>query len=170
LSEFGQYDSMRATLEKDSIKDQNEALLDIYRKLRPGEPPTVEAAQALLRNMYFEPKRYDLAKVGRYKLNRKLGVETPVNAESALVLSIDDIVAMIRFLVALHAGERSIEGTREGEIVQVPVAVDDIDPSGNRRIRAVGELIENQVRTGLSRMERVVRERMTTQDVEAITP
>lgn len=86
------------------------------------------------------------------------------------MLSIDDIVAMIRFLVALHAGERTIEGTREGEIVQVPVAVDDIDHFGNRRIRAVGELIENQVRTGLSRMERVVRERMTTQDVEAITP
>ncbi|MCZ4149216.1 hypothetical protein BZG21_32830, partial [Escherichia coli] len=110
LSEFGQYDSMRATLEKDSIKDQNEALLDIYRKLRPGEPPTVEAAQALLKNMYFEPKRYDLAKVGRYKLNRKLGVETPVNAENASVLSLDDLVAMIRYLVALHAGEKTVQG------------------------------------------------------------
>ncbi|MEG2576624.1 MAG: DNA-directed RNA polymerase subunit beta, partial [Glutamicibacter sp.] len=170
LSEFGQYDSMRATLEKDSIKDQNEALLDIYRKLRPGEPPTVEAAQALLKNMYFEPKRYDLAKVGRYKINRKLGVETPVNAENASVLSLDDLVAMIRYLVALHAGEKTVQGTRKGEIVDVPVNVDDIDHFGNRRIRAVGELIENQVRTGLSRMERVVRERMTTQDVEAITP
>src|SRR5690606_3710441 len=142
----GQYDSMRATLEKDSIKDQNEALLDIYRKLRPGEPPTVEAAQALLKNMYFEPKRYDLAKVGRYKINRKLGVETPVNAENASVLSLDDLVAMIRYLVALHAGEKSVKGTRKGEIVDVPVNVDDIDHFGNRRIRAVGELIENQVR------------------------
>ncbi|WP_404286247.1 DNA-directed RNA polymerase subunit beta [Glutamicibacter arilaitensis] len=170
LSEFGQYDSMRATLEKDNIKDQNEALLDIYRKLRPGEPPTVDAAQGLLRNMYFEPKRYDLAKVGRYKINRKLGVETPVDAESPAVLSVDDIVAMIRYLVALHAGEKTISGTRKGEIVDVPVNVDDIDHFGNRRIRAVGELIENQIRTGLSRMERVVRERMTTQDVEAITP
>ncbi|KSU67247.1 DNA-directed RNA polymerase subunit beta [Arthrobacter sp. NIO-1057] len=170
LSEFGQYDSMRATLEKDSIKDQDEALLDIYRKLRPGEPPTVEAAQALLKNMYFEPKRYDLAKVGRYKLNRKLGVETPVNAENASVLALDDLVAMIRYLVALHAGEKTVQGTRKGEIVDIPVNIDDIDHFGNRRIRAVGELIENQVRTGLSRMERVVRERMTTQDVEAITP
>ncbi|HJX79933.1 DNA-directed RNA polymerase subunit beta [Glutamicibacter sp.] len=170
LSEFGQYDSIRATLEKDNVKDQNEALLDIYRKLRPGEPPTVDAAQGLLRNMYFEPKRYDLAKVGRYKINRKLGVEVPVDAESPSVLSQDDIIAMIRYLVALHAGEKTISGTRKGEIVDVPVNVDDIDHFGNRRIRAVGELIENQIRTGLSRMERVVRERMTTQDVEAITP
>jgi len=120
--------------------------------------------------MYFEPKRYDLAKVGRYKINRKLGVETPVNAENASVLALDDLVAMIRYLVALHAGEKTVQGTRKGEIVDIPVNVDDIDHFGNRRIRAVGELIENQVRTGLSRMERVVRERMTTQDVEAITP
>ena len=170
LEEFGNYDSIRATLEKDSVKDKDEALLDIYRKLRPGEPPTVEAGWALLENLYFNPKRYDLAKVGRYKINRKLGVDVALNDPKASVLSENDIVAMIHFLVALHAGEKTMKGVRNGEEVDIRIDVDDIDHFGNRRIRAVGELIENQVRTGLSRMERVVRERMTTQDVEAITP
>ena len=170
LEEFGQYDSIRATLEKDATETKEEALLDIYRKLRPGEPPTVDAAEALLDNLYFNSKRYDLAKVGRYKINHKLGVETPLDAADASVLNIDDIVAMIKFLVALHAGEPTVPGVRKGVKADIRVEVDDIDHFGNRRIRAVGELIENQVRTGLSRMERVVRERMTTQDVEAITP
>ncbi|MFZ3453182.1 DNA-directed RNA polymerase subunit beta [Arthrobacter sp. 7Tela_A1] len=170
LETFGEYDSIRATLEKDPTETQEDALLDIYRKLRPGEPPTVEAAKTLLENLYFNPKRYDLAKVGRYKINRKLGVEKPIGDSDASVLNIDDIVAMIKFLVALHAGEKTIPGKRNGEDVDIRVEVDDIDHFGNRRIRAVGELIENQIRTGLSRMERVVRERMTTQDVEAITP
>ena len=170
LAEFGQYDSIRATLEKDSVKDRDEALLDIYRKLRPGEPPTVEAAQALLDNMYFTPRRYDLAKVGRYKLNRKLGVDVPMDSPEASVLSQDDIAQMIRYLCALHAGETSIPGIRDGEEISLKIDIDDIDHFGNRRIRTVGELIENQIRTGLSRMERVVRERMTTQDVDAITP
>ncbi|HEY4614579.1 MAG TPA: DNA-directed RNA polymerase subunit beta, partial [Citricoccus sp.] len=170
LEEFGQYDSIRATLEKDPTEGQEEALLDIYRKLRPGEPAAVDAAQNLLNNLYFTPKRYDLAKVGRYKLNRKLGVDLPLGDPNASVLTEDDIVQMVHFIVALHAGERSITGKRDGEDVEVRVEVDDIDHFGNRRIRAVGELIENQIRTGLSRMERVVRERMTTQDVEAITP
>ncbi|MDN6170380.1 MAG: DNA-directed RNA polymerase subunit beta, partial [Micrococcaceae bacterium] len=170
LEEFGQYDSIRTTLEKDATETKEEALLDIYRKLRPGEPPTVDAAEALLDNLYFNSKRYDLAKVGRYKINHKLGVETPLDAPDASVLNNDDIVAMIKFLVALHAGEATVPGVRKGANVDVRVEVDDIDHFGNRRIRAVGELIENQVRTGLSRMERVVRERMTTQDVEAITP
>jgi DNA-directed RNA polymerase subunit beta len=170
LEEFGDYDSMRATLEKDTTETREDALLDIYRKLRPGEPPTVEAAQSLLDNLYFNPKRYDLAKVGRYKINRKLGVDRPLSDRDASVLHIEDIVAMIKFLVALHAGEKSIKGVRDGQEAEIRVEVDDIDHFGNRRIRAVGELIENQVRTGLSRMERVVRERMTTQDVEAITP
>ncbi|GGC86287.1 DNA-directed RNA polymerase subunit beta [Tersicoccus solisilvae] len=170
LEEFGEFDSIRATLEKDGTQTREEALLDIYRKLRPGEPPTVEAAQTLLDNLYFNPKRYDLAKVGRYKINRKLGVETALDDPSASVLNIDDIVAMIRFLVTLHAGHDTMPGTRDGAEHEVRVEVDDIDHFGNRRIRAVGELIENQLRTGLSRMERVVRERMTTQDVEAITP
>ena len=170
LAEFGEFDSIRATLEKDTVQTREEALLDIYRKLRPGEPPTVDAAQNLLDNMYFTPRRYDLAKVGRYKVNRKLGIDTPVNDPSASVLSQDDIAAMIRYLVTLHAGGTSIKGVRDGQDVDIRVDVDDIDHFGNRRIRAVGELIENQIRTGLSRMERVVRERMTTQDVEAITP
>ena len=170
LAEFGEFDSIRATLEKDTVHTREEALLDIYRKLRPGEPPTVDAAQSLLDNMYFTPRRYDLAKVGRYKINRKLGIDTPVNDPSAAVLSQDDIAAMIRYLVTLHAGGNTIKGIRDGEEVELRVDVDDIDHFGNRRIRAVGELIENQIRTGLSRMERVVRERMTTQDVEAITP
>ncbi|MBK6443552.1 MAG: DNA-directed RNA polymerase subunit beta [Actinomycetales bacterium] len=167
LETFGAYESMRLTLEKDHTQGQDDALLDIYRKLRPGEPPTKEAAQALLDNLYFNPKRYDLAKVGRYKLGKKLGVEAPLAAST---LSIDDIVATIRYIVALHAGEATISGRRHGQAVDLPVETDDIDHFGNRRLRSVGELIQNQVRTGLSRMERVVRERMTTQDVEAITP
>jgi DNA-directed RNA polymerase subunit beta len=170
LETFGEYDSIRATLEKDPTETPEDALLDIYRKLRPGEPPTVEAAQSLLDNLYFNPKRYDLAKVGRYKVNRKLGLDKSLADDDASVLGIDDIVAMIKFLVALHAGEKTLPGKRDGEGIELRVEVDDIDHFGNRRIRAVGELIENQVRTGLSRMERVVRERMTTQDVEAITP
>ena len=170
LEEFGEFDSIRATLEKDTTETREEALLDIYRKLRPGEPPTVDAAQSLLDNMYFNPKRYDLAKVGRYKLNRKLGLDKPFTDSDASVLSLDDIVAMIRYLVTLHDGGSTMPGKRDGEAREIHVDVDDIDHFGNRRIRAVGELIENQIRTGLSRMERVVRERMTTQDVEAITP
>ncbi|MFD9879654.1 DNA-directed RNA polymerase subunit beta, partial [[Kitasatospora] papulosa] len=164
LEEFGEYESMRATLEKDHTQGQDDALLDIYRKLRPGEPPTREAAQTLLENLYFNPKRYDLAKVGRYKVNKKLGADEPLDAG---VLTSDDIIATIKYLVKLHAGETETVGESGRSIM---VETDDIDHFGNRRIRNVGELIQNQVRTGLARMERVVRERMTTQDVEAITP
>ncbi len=163
LEEFGQYESIRLTLEKDNVAGQDEALLDIYRKLRPGEPPSREAAQTLLDNYYFNSKRYDLAKVGRYKINKKLGVEEVFNQQT---LTIDDIVATIRYVVALHAGETEIAAPAGSTIVEA----DDIDHFGNRRMRTVGELIQNQLRTGLARMERVVRERMTTQDVEAITP
>jgi len=164
LEEFGDYESIRATLEKDHTTTQDDALLDIYRKLRPGEPPTREAAQTLLDNLYFNPKRYDLAKVGRYKVNKKLGLELPLGSN---VLTMDDVVATIRYLVKLHAGEAEMTAP-DGRTLRIEV--DDIDHFGNRRLRTVGELIQNQVRTGLSRMERVVRERMTTQDVEAITP
>src|SRR6476469_9187089 len=111
LEEFGDYESMRLTLEKDHTAGQDDALLDIYRKLRPGEPPTREAAQTLLDNLYFNPKRYDLAKVGRYKIDRKLGLEQPL---SAGVLTIEDIVATIRFLVSLHAGDDTMKGHRDG--------------------------------------------------------
>jgi DNA-directed RNA polymerase subunit beta len=165
--EFGDYESMMLTLEKDHTVTQDDALLDIYRKLRPGEPPTREAAQTLLNNYYFNPKRYDLAKVGRYKINRKLGIDAGLRDS---VLSLDDIIGTIKYLVALHAEQTTLPGVRDGKKVDIRLDVDDIDHFGNRRIRAVGELIQNQVRTGLSRMERVVRERMTTQDVEAITP
>ncbi|HMG29085.1 MAG TPA: DNA-directed RNA polymerase subunit beta [Jiangellaceae bacterium] len=163
LEEFGDYESMRATLDKDHTSNQDEALLDIYRKMRPGEPPTREAAQQLLDNAYFNPKRYDLAKVGRYKVDKKLGLELPLGQST---LTLDDIVATLRYLVRLHAGETEITQGKS----TLRVETDDIDHFGNRRLRTVGELIQNQVRTGLSRMERVVRERMTTQDVEAITP
>ena len=162
LEEFGDFESMRQTLEKDSVKTQDYALLDIYRKLRPGEPPTKEAAQNLIENLYFNGKRYDLAKVGRFKVNKKLGLELEL---SQSMLTISDIVATLRYLVALHRGDLTMDYGRE-----VRVEKDDIDHFGNRRLRTVGELIQNQVRIGLSRMERVVRERMTTQDVEAITP
>jgi DNA-directed RNA polymerase subunit beta len=163
LERFGAYESMRATLEKDHTAGQDDALLDIYRKLRPGEPPTRESAQALLDNLYFNPKRYDLAKVGRYKVNRKLGLDLPIRQGT---LTEEDIVSTIEYLVRLHAGE---EEMLAGDRV-IPLETDDIDHFGNRRLRTVGELIQNQVRLGLARMERVVRERMTTQDVEAITP
>jgi DNA-directed RNA polymerase subunit beta len=163
LDRFGAYESVRATLEKDHTTGQDDALLDIYRKLRPGEPPTRESAQALLENLYFNPKRYDLAKVGRYKIDKKLGLSLPIRQGT---LTEDDIVGTIEYLVRLHAGEDEM---KSGDTV-IPVETDDIDHFGNRRLRTVGELIQNQVRLGLARMERVVRERMTTQDVEAITP
>ena len=164
---FAGFSSIEEALEKDTILTKEEALKDIYRKLRPGEQVAAEAARLLLDNFYFNSKRYDLAKVGRYKINRKLGIELPAGNT---VLTIEDIIATIKYLVALHDGRTHIEGTRGGKKVDIRLDVDDIDHFGNRRIRAVGELIQNQVRTGLSRMERVVRERMTTQDIEAITP
>ena len=164
--EFAQFPALLDTLDKDHVNTQDEALLDLYRKIRPGEPPTVEAGRALLDNFYFNSKRYDLAKVGRYKINKKLGRDAPL---SDSVLSLADVVATVKYLCALHA-EVPITGVRNGEQVELRIETDDIDHFGNRRIRAVGELIQNQVRTGLSRMERVVRDRMTTQDVEAITP
>ena len=164
---FAGFSSIEEAIEKDTILTKEEALKDIYRKLRPGEQVAAEAARLLLDNFYFNSKRYDLAKVGRYKINRKLGIELPMGTT---VLTIEDIIATIKYLVALHDGRTHIEGTRGGKKVDIRLDVDDIDHFGNRRIRAVGELIQNQVRTGLSRMERVVRERMTTQDIEAITP
>ncbi len=163
LEEFGQYESIQLTLEKDTPQTQDEALLDIYRKLRPGEPPSTEAARTLLENYYFNPKRYDTAKVGRHKINKKLGVTEAFDQQT---LTIDDIVATIKYVVALHAGEAELAAPAGATVVEA----DDIDHFGNRRMRTVGELIQNQLRTGLARMERVVRERMTTQDVEAITP
>jgi DNA-directed RNA polymerase subunit beta len=162
---FGFSEIMMSTLEKDNTANTDEALLDIYRKLRPGEPPTKESAQALLENLFFKDKRYDLARVGRYKINKKLGL--PAAGSPSTTLTDEDIVATIEYLVRLHDGQATM--TVPGG-TEVPVETDDIDHFGNRRLRTVGELIQNQIRVGLSRMERVVRERMTTQDVEAITP
>ncbi|MGH2690669.1 MAG: DNA-directed RNA polymerase subunit beta, partial [Actinomycetota bacterium] len=199
LEIFDGADSIRATLERDHIEGTDEALMDIYRKLRPGEPPTPDSARTLLDNLFFNWKRYDLAKVGRYKVDKKLGATPPafaavleriqeelagndkpgkepweqdswkvtaaIGPEAGLprapayksILTFEDIIKAVDYMVKLHRGD---DGYEE----------DDIDHFGNRRIRSVGELIQNQVRVGLSRMERVVRERMTTQDVEAITP
>ena len=155
--------------ERDFAPTQDEALVEIYKRARPGEPPTLDSARAYFRNAFFEPRRYDLSRVGRYKLNRKLGPEldrleelfglTDLDRPDAdqPVLSRCEVLASMTYLLNLAAGE---PGYR----------LDDQDHFANRRIRSVGELIQNQVRIGLSRMERVVRERMTTQDVEAITP
>jgi len=167
LAEFAGFASIEETLAKDTILTKEDALRDIYRKLRPGEQVAAEAARALLDNFYFNAKRYDLAKVGRYKINQKLGLDLPLDES---VLTVKDVVETIKYLVRLHAGVETFEGIRGGKKAEIRLATDDIDNFGNRRIRAVGELIQNQVRTGLSRMERVVRERMTTQDIEAITP
>lgn len=166
VERFGFSEIMRSTLEKDNTVGTDEALLDIYRKLRPGEPPTKESAQTLLENLFFKEKRYDLARVGRYKVNKKLGLHVgePITSST---LTEEDVVATIEYLVRLHEGQTTM--TVPGG-VEVPVETDDIDHFGNRRLRTVGELIQNQIRVGMSRMGRVVRERMTTQDVEAITP
>jgi len=199
LALFDNSQSIQNSLEKDHIATQEEALMDIYRRLRPGEPPTAESARTLLINLFFNSKRYDLARVGRYKVSKKLGdadaklaaqlkarfnelkandnpdkkgyeqdryrvFASPQSGEGGsgapkekTILTFEDILKSVRYLVKLHAGEEGYEP-------------DDIDHFGNRRLRSVGELIQNQIRIGLSRMERVVRERMTTQDVEAITP
>jgi DNA-directed RNA polymerase subunit beta len=162
-TKFAKYPTILETLAKDSVQTQEEALVDIYRKMRPGEPPTIEGGRNLIDNYYFNSKRYDLAKVGRYKVGRKLGSQLPLQQNT---LTVDDICDTVEYIAALHAGVTELNKTRGKTVVEI----DDIDHFGNRRLRTVGELIQNQIRTGLSRMERVVRERMTTQDVEAITP
>ncbi|MBE3587516.1 MAG: DNA-directed RNA polymerase subunit beta [Thermoanaerobacteraceae bacterium] len=168
---------IQETLTRDNADSEEEALVEIYKRLRPGEPPTVESARSLLHSLFFDPKRYDLANVGRYKIQKKLkhGVlyrykengrpgtewdrylkrEVPVDREFIRELTPQDIIETIRYLLRLMDGEGQ---------------VDDIDHLGNRRLRSVGELLQNQFRIGLSRMERVVRERMTIQDVDVITP
>ncbi|MCE7885863.1 MAG: DNA-directed RNA polymerase subunit beta, partial [Actinobacteria bacterium ATB1] len=157
LDYFDGAELIQASLEKDHTNDREEALIDIYRRLRPGEPPSVESARGLLEQLFFSTKRYDLSRVGRYKANQKFEILAHDVPLSEHVLTPQDVLGTVKYMVALHAGEDGY-GT------------DDIDHFGNRRVRPVGELIQNQVRIGLSRMERVVRERMTTQDVEAITP
>ena len=170
---FGDYPSIQNTIERDPDTTSEAALIDLYRKLRPGEPATVESARNLVKQMFYTPKRYDLTKVGRYKVEQKLGrdygekdAET-YSTEVEGMLQIEDIIDTIKYVIALHAGEESFDN-KLGRTI--PVRLDDIDHFGNRRIRTVGELVQNQVRVGLSRLERVVRERMTTQEPEAITP
>jgi DNA-directed RNA polymerase subunit beta len=170
---LGDYPSVRNTIERDPDTSREAALIDLYRKLRPGEPATVESAKNLVKQMFYTPKRYDLTKVGRYKVEQKLGRQYgEKDAESYTtqddgMLRIEDMIDSIKYVIALHAGEDSFINNKGKEI---PVRLDDIDHFGNRRIRTVGELVQNQVRVGLSRLERVVRERMTTQEPEAITP
>ncbi len=166
LEMFDGAESIRNTLEKDTVHDKDDALLDLYRKLRPGEPTTVESARGLIQTLFKNPKRYDLTKVGRYKLNQKFGMADDFNAGDGLLLE-SDIIDTVRYLVSLHAGSPKLV-TAHGD--EIDVRTDDIDHFGNRRIRTVGELIQNQVRVGLTRLERVVRERMTTQDPDSITP
>jgi DNA-directed RNA polymerase subunit beta len=140
------------TLDKEGNPSEEEALLELYRKLRPGEPPTVTGGQQLLNARFFDNKRYDLGKVGRYKLNRKLRLNTP---DSVRVLTPNDILAAIDYLINLEFDIGS---------------VDDIDHLGNRRVRSVGELLQNQIRVGLSRLERIIRERMTVSESDNLTP
>ena len=170
---FGDYPSIQNTIERDPDTTPEAALIDLYRKLRPGEQATVESARNLVKQMFYTPKRYDRTKVGRYKVEQKLGrdygekdAET-YSTEIDGMLQIEDIIDTIKYVVALHAGDENFEN-KLGRTI--PVRLDDIDHFGNRRIRTVGELVQNQVRVGLSRLERVVRERMTTQEPEAITP
>ncbi|TCL54304.1 DNA-directed RNA polymerase subunit beta [Hydrogenispora ethanolica] len=167
---FEGHEVIKNTLERDNTQNEEEALVEIYKRLRPGEPPTVDSARSLFETLFFDPKRYDLASVGRYKINKKLGLNFPAKStkpyvdaegnevpgqEAVKTLMKEDVIEVVKYLLNLFGGV--------GEI-------DDIDHLGNRRLKSVGELLQNQFRIGLSRMERVVRERMTIQDVEVITP
>ncbi|MFR4999078.1 MAG: DNA-directed RNA polymerase subunit beta [Slackia sp.] len=151
---LGSSEMVLRTLDRDPATTKDEALIELYKRFRPGEPPTIDSARTLLDGLFFNPQRYDLAKVGRYKANKKLGFPSDFDSST---LTEEDIIATMRYIVALHEGEEGF-------------AVDDIDHFGNRRIRTVGELIQNQFRIGLSRMERVVRERMSMQEPDEITP
>ncbi len=158
LSDNEIFDSMRhpeyflKTIEKEGQFSEEEALMELYRKLRPGEPPTVLGGQQLLDSRFFDPKRYDLGRVGRYKINKKLRLSVP---DTVRVLTATDILASVDYLINLEFDMGNI---------------DDIDHLGNRRVRSVGELLQNQVRVGLNRLERIIRERMTVSDAEALTP
>src|SRR5437773_3310382 len=144
--------SIYETLARDHFKNPDEALVEIYRRLRPGDPPTVESARALFRGMFMDPRRYDLARVGRFMINEKLGMEAPANAKT---IGSEDIISVIRHLMLVRLGTK---------------ATDDIDHLGNRRVRSVGELLENQFRVGLTRMERAVKERMSISDITNLMP
>src|SRR6266511_2704333 len=144
--------SIYETLARDHFKNPDEALVEIYRRLRPGDPPTVESARALFRGMFMDPRRYDLARVGRFMINKKLQIDAPLSTKT---LRSEDIVAVVRHLLQVRLGTKS---------------TDDIDHLGNRRVRSVGELLENQFRVGLTRMERAVKERMSISDITNLMP
>jgi DNA-directed RNA polymerase subunit beta len=174
LELFGGSVYIANTLEKDPTTREEEALIEVFKKQRPGEPPTLDNARNLLRSLFFDPKRYDLTKVGRYKLNQRLGVQVP---EDVRVLTTEDIVALVRKLVELPAllgvpEDAKDHAAEAAQLSRDPVRgeLDEYEDFGNRRLRTTGELIQEAFRVGLYRMERVVRERMTTEDVDTITP
>ena len=144
--------SLYETLSRDHFKNPDEALVEIYRRLRPGDPPTVESARALFRGMFIDPRRYDLARVGRFMINKKLGIGANLNIKT---LRSEDVVYVVRHLFQVKLGSKP---------------TDDIDHLGNRRVRSVGELLENQFRVGLTRMERAVKERMSISDITNLMP
>ncbi|MCI9207260.1 MAG: DNA-directed RNA polymerase subunit beta [Adlercreutzia caecimuris] len=152
---LGSSEMVLRTLDRDPATTKEESLIELYKRFRPGEPPTIDSARTLLDGLFFNPQRYDLAKVGRYKMDKKLGFAPEENDSSTLTN--EDIIRTMRYIIGLHNGDEGF-------------ATDDIDHFGNRRIRSVGELIQNQFRIGLSRMERVVRERMSMQEPDEITP
>ncbi|MGM0420165.1 MAG: DNA-directed RNA polymerase subunit beta [Bacillota bacterium] len=151
---LGDHEVVHDTLDRDNTDSKEEALIELYKKLRPGEPPTVESASNLINSMFFDPKRYDLAYVGRYKLNKKLELDIDPDKRQ---LDEQDIIATVKYIIKLINNDPD-------------AIIDDIDHLGNRRLKTVGELLQNQFRIGLSRMERVVRERMTIQDIDVVTP
>ncbi len=152
---LGSDEMVLRTLDRDPATTKEESLIELYKRFRPGEPPTIDSARTLLEGLFFNPQRYDLAKVGRYKINKKLGFDQ--EEATCSTLTEEDVTKTMQYIIGLHAGAEGVK-------------VDDIDHFGNRRIRTVGELIQNQFRIGLSRMERVVRERMSMQEPDEITP
>jgi DNA-directed RNA polymerase subunit beta len=174
LKLFGNSTYVVNTLEKDPSTNEDEALIEVFKKQRPGEPPTLDNARNLLRALFFDPKRYDLTKVGRYKLNQRLAVDVP---DDVRVLTTQDIIALVRKLVELPdllgVDPESKDYAADAIVLSrdpVRGELDEYEHFGNRRLRTVGELIQEAFRVGLYRMERVVRERMTTEDVDTITP
>jgi DNA-directed RNA polymerase subunit beta len=174
LELFGNSIFIALTLEKDPATREEEALIEVFKKQRPGEPPTVENARNLLNALFFDPKRYDLTKVGRYKLNQRLEVDVP---DDVRVLTTQDIVSLVRRLVELPAKLGVDPESKDYAADAITLSrdsirgeLDEYEHFGNRRLRTVGELIQEAFRVGLYRMERVVRERMTTEDVDTITP
>src|SRR4051794_7455244 len=155
------HDYIKSTIDKESTKTQEEAMVELYRRLRPGDPPTKENAESLINSLLFNPRRYDLARVGRYKLNQRLHTDVPLDArETKRILLREDLLRIVGHMIELNNLEVNGKGPR----------ADDIDHLGNRRVRAVGELIQTQFRVGLLRMERVIKERMSIQDPESASP